>query len=128
MILAEAGTLHTPEYAAVVSRAEPGLSDDVVERRVRLGMERQRARAEVTVILGEGALSLVVGSPDILTAQLDYLRSADAHPNIRARVLPSEWAHTPGEARSRSWSSTTTKTRRSCTSKDPGSKVPRQAR
>lgn len=81
------GLLQTPDYAAAVIGVEPGLSPEVVGSRVRFRMERQKVGADVTVILGEGALLLAAGGPQVLTAQIEHLRS-DAHPNIRVRVVP----------------------------------------
>jgi hypothetical protein len=88
------GLVQTRDYATAVFRADPRLAPDVVEQRVRFRMERQVRLAEsdpptsVLVVLGEGALRKVVGSPEVMAAQLDHLRSADAHPLVEVRVLP----------------------------------------
>lgn len=88
------GLVQTRDYATEVIRADPRLAPDLVERRVRFRLERQRRLAEgdpptpVLVIVGEGALRMVAGSPEVMAAQLEHLRSADAHPHVEIRVLP----------------------------------------
>jgi hypothetical protein len=78
------GLVQTPDYARAVIGADPRLSDQVVEQRVRFRMERQQTAADVTVIMGEGAMALIAGSPDVMTAQAEHLRSVSAD----VRVLP----------------------------------------
>jgi hypothetical protein len=51
---------------------------------VRFRLERQQTSADLTIILGEGALRLVAGSADVMAAQLDHLRQVTA----QVRVLP----------------------------------------
>lgn len=88
------GLLQTPEYATAVIAADDRLSDDVVQRRVRFRLERQQTilssdpKPSVTIVLGEAALSLVVGSLEIMAAQIEHLHDGDRHPNINVRVLP----------------------------------------
>jgi transcriptional regulator with XRE-family HTH domain len=88
------GLVQTPEYATAVISADSRLTPDVVERRVRFRMERQRRLAEraadvsVLIVVGEAALTMVAGSPEIMAAQLAHLRSPEAHPYAEVRVLP----------------------------------------
>ena len=86
------GLLQTEEYARVVTAAEPGITADVVEQRVRLRLDRQRRvfdnRPDLTVILGEGALRVLVGSDDVMRAQIERLRQADRDGVASVRVLP----------------------------------------
>ena len=77
-VLGRHGLVQTPDYARAVIGADPRLSDEVVEQRVRFRMERQQTAADITVIMGEGALALVAGSPDVMTAQAEHLRSVSA--------------------------------------------------
>jgi Domain of unknown function (DUF5753) len=51
---------------------------------VRFRLERQQTSADLTIILGEGALRFVAGSADVMAAQLDHLRQVTA----QVRVLP----------------------------------------
>src|SRR4051812_3471612 len=70
------GLLQTEDYARAVISADPRLPPGVVEQRVRFRMERQqRSWDGVSVIMGEGALRLVVGSPGVMADQLDRLRA-----------------------------------------------------
>ena len=86
------GLVQTEQYARAVIESEDTLTPDVVDQRVRVRLDRQRRvlgrRSDVTVVLGAGALSLVVGSPDIMVAQLDHLRRLDRDGVAIVRVLP----------------------------------------
>ena len=86
------GLVQTEQYAWAVVESEDTLTPDVVEQRVRVRLERQRRvlsdGRDVTVVLGAGALSLVVGSPDVMAAQLDHLRRLDRDGVATVRVLP----------------------------------------
>jgi transcriptional regulator with XRE-family HTH domain len=72
------GLVQTEDYARAAISADPRLSADVVEQRVRFRLDRQRARAEQTIITTEGVLRMVTGSPEIMAAQVEHLRSVDA--------------------------------------------------
>ena len=50
------GLLQTPEYAHAVISADPRLSVEVVDQRVRFRLECQQTKAQTTVVLGEAAL------------------------------------------------------------------------
>ena len=84
------GLLQTQEYARAVIAADDQISEDVLARRVRFRMERQATvlaaepRRELVIVLGEAALRLVVGSPAVMTEQLDHLRAA----SVDVRVMP----------------------------------------
>ena len=55
--------MQTEDYARAAISADSRLGADVVEQRVKFRLERQRTHAELTIILSEGALRLVAGSP-----------------------------------------------------------------
>ena len=88
------GLVQTREYATAVFRSDPRVAPEVVEQRVKFRLERQRALAArdpavpVLVIVGEAALCTVTGSAEVMAAQLDHLRSPDAHRHVEVRVLP----------------------------------------
>ena len=85
------GLLQTEDYARAVIESEP-LESSVVDQRLRFRMDRQnrvlRTQPELTVVLGAGALSLVVGSPAIMAAQLDHMRQLERDRAATIRVLP----------------------------------------
>jgi hypothetical protein len=86
------GLLQTEDYARAVISANPRLSAEIVEQRVRFRMERQqRSMDGITVIMGEGALELVAGSSEVMAQQLDRLRVSRAD----VRVLPFSAGPTP---------------------------------
>ena len=83
------GLLQTQDYARAVIAADDQIDEDVIARRVRFRMERQSTvladtQREVVIVLGEGALRLVVGSPMVMVEQLEHLRAA----TFDVRVLP----------------------------------------
>jgi hypothetical protein len=87
------GLLQTEDYARAVMASDPRVSPDLLEERVRFRMKRQqRAMEAVTVIMGEGALALVVGSDEVMAAQADHLCSSPA----TIRVLPFRAGPMPG--------------------------------
>lgn len=90
------GLLQTVDYARAVMQAGDEESDEkVIEARVRFRLGRQdtffnRATApgHLQALLGAGALSLVVGSPEIMAAQIAHIRDLSAAGTIEARILP----------------------------------------
>ena len=67
--------------------------DQVISGRLHMRMDRQRAALEradfqLRVIIGAGALSLVIGSPDVMAAQIDHLKVLNKRRNVDIRVLP----------------------------------------
>jgi hypothetical protein len=83
------GLLQTPDYARAVIAADDQLSEDVLERRLRFRMERQTTvladeSRSITIVLGEAALRLVVGSAEVMASQIEHLRAA----RVDVRVLP----------------------------------------
>lgn len=89
------GLLQTEAYARALISSGAGnvIESEDMERFLRLRMDRQqRLIGEnpmgLRVILGEPALYLWVGGPDVLHAQLDRLVELAERPNIDLRVLP----------------------------------------
>ncbi|HZG88760.1 MAG TPA: helix-turn-helix transcriptional regulator [Pseudonocardia sp.] len=86
------GLLQTEDYARAVIGADPRLTTDVVEERVRFRMDRQRRifarQPDLTILLGAGALSLVVGSSDVMAAQVAHIRELVDSGAAEIRVLP----------------------------------------
>jgi transcriptional regulator with XRE-family HTH domain len=97
------GLLQTEEYARSVIRAgQPRLSPDELERRVAMRMERQAIFARETgrpmywVVIHEGMLRHIVGSLEVMRAQLDRLVDAANSPDIVIQVLPYSASDHPG--------------------------------
>lgn len=96
------GLLQTRRYAEEINRATvPGLSDEALEQRVDVRMQRQQVvtgehRLEVRAILDESALRREVGGPEVMREQLVRLRELSELPNVLLQVIPfSSGAH-PG--------------------------------
>ncbi len=89
------GLLQAPEYTrAVLEALLSERTESEVDRLVELRLRRQEALTKRTpplqleVVLDESVLSRVVGSPEVMAAQLRYLRERSTLPNVTVRVLP----------------------------------------
>lgn len=95
------GVVQTGAYARALIGSEATLGSDVVDQRVRFRLERQEkvltADRQVFVLLGAGALSLVVGSTEILRAQIGHLVDLGRRGVAEVRVLP--WSAGPDPIR-----------------------------
>jgi transcriptional regulator with XRE-family HTH domain len=87
--------LQTPGYMRVLHlAAHPDATEPALQRHLELGLERQKVlmrtpSLRMTAIVGEGALSRVVGGTAIMTEQVDWLRGLTRqHPHIDIQVLP----------------------------------------
>jgi hypothetical protein len=98
------GLLQTVDYArAVIQAGGDEVPDErVVEARVRFRLGRQETFFNRTnpgrlhALMGAGALSLVVGSPAIMTEQIAHIRELNAAGTIEVRVLPWTAGAHPG--------------------------------
>jgi transcriptional regulator with XRE-family HTH domain len=88
------GLLQTEEYAkAMIRAARPDITDDEVERRVRVRMGRQSLLTQddpldLWVVLDEAVVSRPVGGDAVMRAQLARLVEAADLPNVTLQVLP----------------------------------------
>ncbi|MCY9783955.1 helix-turn-helix domain-containing protein [Nocardiopsis sp. EMB25] len=93
------GLLQTPEYADAIFRANRVRDDDEIAQRVAARVTRQgilkRANPPTyQAIIDEATLRRIVGSPEIMGAQLQHLARMAARPNVDIYVLPfSAGAH-----------------------------------
>jgi transcriptional regulator with XRE-family HTH domain len=88
------GLFQTEDYARALI-AVTGVSADVAAARLAARMERQRRvldRCRVSYVLDQSALYRLVGSPEIMAAQLRHVLDVAARPNIVLQVMP-EVAH-----------------------------------
>jgi transcriptional regulator with XRE-family HTH domain len=88
------GLLQTRDYARAVLRAwDPGATPQWIERVLAARVARQRRLTDadplqLAAVVGEGALRLLVGGPEVMRAQLKHLVDIAAEPGIELRVLP----------------------------------------
>jgi transcriptional regulator with XRE-family HTH domain len=87
------GLLQTEEYArAVITAGMVNSPRDEIERRVALRMERQRlaisSPPKVWAVMDEAALRRQVGGPEVMRAQLEYLRELGALRHVSLQVIP----------------------------------------
>jgi transcriptional regulator with XRE-family HTH domain len=97
------GLLQTEDYARSVIRAgQPRITPDELERKVALRLERQgifareAGRPMYWAVIHEGVLRHVVGSPEIMQAQLSRLIDGADSPDILIQVLPYSASDHPG--------------------------------
>ena len=91
------GLLQTPEYHRVIATADGNEDASALARDEELRQLRQHhtwrgpAPCRITAIFGEAALHRVIGSREIMTAQLGYLRELSANgATVQMRVLTWE--------------------------------------
>lgn len=98
------GLLQTEDYAMAVDRgtATASRKPETIKQNARLRtrrlpalLERERP-PEIDVILGEAALQLVVGGPDVMAAQLDRLRELAGLDHLDVKVLRHDAGPTLG--------------------------------
>jgi transcriptional regulator with XRE-family HTH domain len=95
------GLLQTADYTrALTNGGSPGLTAEVVERRVIARMARQQVLArpdplQYHVIIDEAILERPVGSPKIMRGQLRRLIEEAATDHIRIQVLPKDVGASP---------------------------------
>jgi transcriptional regulator with XRE-family HTH domain len=90
------GLLQTEAYAReVMTTVRRRQTPDQIERLVQLRMQRQEVivpgRAgpiELWLILDEAVIRRVMGSPELMRAQLNHLADASQWPNVTLQVLP----------------------------------------
>ncbi|MGW3361495.1 helix-turn-helix domain-containing protein [Streptosporangium canum] len=95
------GLLQTETYARAMLNGEPGVSPEQVEEHVTARMERQAILRRpkppmLWVVLDEGVLHRPIGSPAVMTAQLEHLLQAGQAPRITIQVLPLRAYSTTG--------------------------------
>jgi hypothetical protein len=95
------GLLQTEDYARTVITAGMVNSPRAeIERRVALGMERQRltrsSPPQVWTVLDEAGLRRQVGGPEVMRAQLEYLRELAGLRNVSLQVIPFSGGAHPG--------------------------------
>jgi transcriptional regulator with XRE-family HTH domain len=98
------GLLQTREYATAIERSTSihALDEKTVRGHVQIRMHRRRllSRDEdplrLQVVLGETALRLAVGDPEVMAAQRRELLALDGRGNVDIRVLPDAAGPHPG--------------------------------
>jgi hypothetical protein len=88
------GLLQTPEYArAVIRLGHVRASDEEIERRVSLRMDRQGVLSrkdppQVWAVVDEAVLRRPIGGHDVMRAQVESLVEATKLPTVRLQVIP----------------------------------------
>ncbi|MFV2098708.1 helix-turn-helix domain-containing protein [Micromonospora sp. LOL_014] len=88
------GLLQTREYAEAVTRLPVGLlTDEEVERRVKIRLERQALLnsprpPHLRTIINQAVLDRLVGGAEVMVAQLEHILDAMKRHSVSVRVLP----------------------------------------
>jgi transcriptional regulator with XRE-family HTH domain len=95
------GALQTEDYARAVIQSEGLVDEGTVDARLTLQREHtrlvlERSNRSLRVVLGAGAVSLVVGSPTVMSQQASHLRSLVSRGTAEIRVLPWSVGAHPG--------------------------------
>ncbi|MEU2955938.1 DUF5753 domain-containing protein [Streptomyces xanthochromogenes] len=86
--------LQTPGYARAVTRmGNPPATEQEIDRRVQLRMERQQVlhtadAPRLWAVMDESALRRQVGGSDVMREQLEHLLRMSNLPNITLQILP----------------------------------------
>lgn len=95
------GLLQTADYATVITAETPRVRPDHGERVVNFRLARADRLTDpnrplrLHAVIGEAALRLAVGTPEIRRAQLEHLISMSALPNVTIQVVrPEDGFHT----------------------------------
>ncbi|MFD3519571.1 Scr1 family TA system antitoxin-like transcriptional regulator [Streptomyces sp. NPDC058653] len=96
------GLLQTEDYARALFTAHcPPLGDEIIEQHVeaRLGRQKLLTRTplvEASFIIGEAALTTMVGGRDVMRAQLQHLLRQSALRNVEIQFMPADIGFHPG--------------------------------
>jgi transcriptional regulator with XRE-family HTH domain len=96
------GLLQTEDYArAVIHGVVPMITDEDLQRRVEVRMQRQSVLhrptpMQLTAVFDEAAIRRVVGGGEVMQAQLQHLLRAAAWPHITLQVVPFGAGAHPG--------------------------------
>jgi transcriptional regulator with XRE-family HTH domain len=92
------GLLQTPDYAAALLAGgiEPNPQGALKERLERQGMLSRNPPPHLTAIMPQTALEWMIGSPEIMRAQLAHLLEMAEQPHIVVRVVPKDAGAYPG--------------------------------
>lgn len=87
------GLLQTEDYIRALYQTSPGVSENYVERQVKVRMTRQEtllrdAPLKLWAIVDEAVLRRPFGGPAVMREQLEHLVKAAAWPNVVLQVLP----------------------------------------
>lgn len=102
------GLLQTPDYTRVVLTSAGDLAfgdvsnePELIDAKIRVRAERQERLQgadplRLSAIMDENVVRRLVGSRQIMAAQLAHIREVSRYPNVTIRVVPIEAGHHPG--------------------------------
>jgi transcriptional regulator with XRE-family HTH domain len=95
------GLLQTEAFARAVIAIDGPVDPDVIAKRLKVRTDRRKAKLgrpgrSIRAVLGAGALSLVVGSPEVMTEQREYLSELNTMDGVDIWVLPWSTGAHPG--------------------------------
>lgn len=95
------GVLQDTQYARAVIDIDGVLNEEVIESRLKLRGERQRAIIDredrrISVVLGPGTFELTIGSDQVMARQRAHLMALNELPGMDIRILPRRTGIHPG--------------------------------
>ncbi|GAA4620358.1 Scr1 family TA system antitoxin-like transcriptional regulator [Saccharopolyspora hordei] len=97
------GLLQTERYArAVATQGRPEFTEDELDRRVRLRMQRQKLfnqpkAPRVWAVIDESVLHRPIGGREVLREQIEHLIDVTSRPGITLQILPFELGRSGAE-------------------------------
>ncbi|MGW1676983.1 helix-turn-helix domain-containing protein [Saccharopolyspora sp. NPDC002376] len=97
------GLLQTERYArAVATQGRPEFTEDELDRRVRLRMQRQKLFSQpkaprVWAVIDESVLHRPIGGREVLREQIEFLLEATSLPAVTLQILPFELGRSGAE-------------------------------
>jgi transcriptional regulator with XRE-family HTH domain len=87
------GLLQTPDYIRSIMEAS-SVAVEEADKRLRIRLKRQRVLAQrdpvaFRALVGEWAIRETIGSPDIMSDQIDHLLEMSQRQNISVRIVPA---------------------------------------
>lgn len=87
------GLLQTPDYIRSIMEAS-SVAVEEADKRLRIRLKRQRVLTQwdpvaYRALIGEWAVRETIGSPDIMSDQIDHLLEISQRKNISVRVVPA---------------------------------------
>jgi hypothetical protein len=89
------GMLQTADYARAMLAVHPGVTAEILSARLKSRMERQRRvlfrddPPGAVYVIDHAALDRLVGSAEVMAAQMRHLATIAAMPNVVLQVLPA---------------------------------------
>ena len=88
------GSVQTPDYARAVLQTYPGVTPEVIEKRLQGRMQRQQRLLGdggpfITWLVDHVALARATGSAEVMAGQMSHVLDVASLPNVTVQVVPA---------------------------------------